>query len=315
VYALLLQEGALAQVQPPHRHLGGLTAWAHLRPPSLWAAQQARLSAVQRGTMQLTLARCGQQQAAAPPLPHATMAWGKGSGLAGRRVAAPVRPGGPGAAGRFADQPRDGARRREVRGLAWQCGLTGQLGNAIPDQHVNPADSARATIFDSLRDAVFERAWATVDLKRAKTSLQWFADFLHDTGRVPFVPMAHAGDLRAGVYNRETLESFAEYIRHSGSRRAGRRGGATLASDTIATYVSAVATLRGLEAHYSVTSLKEANVRQPKAMKRAAGGACRGQNTRAVAGAASGAAPNGFGAAAPGRPQHSDGPLRVGRRC
>ena len=141
--------------------------------------------------------------------------------------------------------------------MARLCGLTGRLGITTPDQQADPSDSARASVSDSLGDAVFERAWATVDVKRAKTAIPWFSDYLRDSGRIPFVPMTHAGDLQAGVYNRETLERFAEYIRHSGSRRAGRRGGATLASDTIGGYVSIIGTLRGLEAHYAIT-LKEA---------------------------------------------------------
>ena len=150
--------------------------------------------------------------------------------------------------------------------MAAACGLTGRLGGSIPDQQADPTDTARAAFFGSLRDAVLDRAWATVDAKRAKTALEWFRDFLRDSGRVPFVAMAHVGDLQAGVYNRETLEAFAEYIRRSGSRSTGKRHGAPLTSDTIATYGSTIGMLRGLESHYSI-ALKEANVRQPKAMK------------------------------------------------
>jgi hypothetical protein len=101
---------------------------------------------------------------------------------------------------------------------------------------------------------------------RMKTALGWFSDFLAATNRVPFVPMAHAGDLRAGAYNHETLESFAEFMHRTGSRRAGSRGKA-LASDTISGYVSAVVSLRNIEAHYVIT-LPEANVCYPRALKR-----------------------------------------------
>jgi hypothetical protein len=186
--------------------------------------------------------------------------------LAGLSAAAPGPTRGPGAAGRFADHGGDGARRAAVRSLARQCGLTGALGTVLPHQGDGGEHGAGSAAFYSLRDAVFEKAWATVDPKRAKTALDWFAAYLGLTGRVPFVPMRHAGDLQAGVYNRETLESFSEYIRISGSRKAGSKG-ALLASDTVAGYVSAIATLRGIEAHYSVT-MPQANVRQPRALKR-----------------------------------------------
>jgi hypothetical protein len=169
-------------------------------------------------------------------------------------------------AGRFADQPGDGARRRDVRELARECGLTGYLGDSIPDRWVDPHTQSRGGVFETLRNSVHDRAWATLDLNRVKTALVWFRAYLRATNRLPFMPMAHDGDLRAGVYNHETLESFAEYVRLLGSRKAGSRGKA-LTSDTIAGYSSTIATLRSLEAHYVVT-LPAANVRNPRNMKR-----------------------------------------------
>jgi hypothetical protein len=83
---------------------------------------------------------------------------------------------------------------------------------------------------------------------------------------MPFMPLAYAGDLRAGAYNHETLESFSDFVYRSGSRRAGSSG-KPLTSDTIAGYVSAITSLRTLEAHYEIT-LKECNVVLPRAAKR-----------------------------------------------
>ena len=186
--------------------------------------------------------------------------------LSGLSTAAPAPTSGAGAAGRFADHGGDAARRLAVRALARRCGLTGALGAVLPHQDDLGGNGAGSAAFHSLRDAVFEKAWATVDPKRAKVALDWFLAYLSLTTRVPFVPMRHVGDLQAGVYNRETLESFGEYIRRCGSRKAGSRG-APLTSDTVAGYVSQIGTLRGIEAHYTVT-LPQVNVRQPRALKR-----------------------------------------------
>jgi hypothetical protein len=182
-------------------------------------------------------------------------------------------------AGRFADTSGEGARRREVRELAIQCGLVGHLGDPIPDQWIDPSGVTQSAVFRDLRDSAHQDAWDTLDMGRMFTALGWFKDFLVASNRVPFVPMAYAGDLRAGAYNHETLESFAKFVRRSGSRKAGS-GGKALASDTISGYVSAIASMRTIEAHYVVT-LQAANVRYPRALKRMrqmqpAGGFTRG---------------------------------------
>ena len=157
---------------------------------------------------------------------------------------------------------------QRVSELAERCGLTGALGPAIADGWIDGvAPVGGADLFGALREGSRRRARETLDLDRLGTALEWFASFLAATGRVPFVPLAHTGDLGAAVYNAETFEGFAEYIRRRGSRQRGRIG-ATLASDTVDTYVSAVKTFRSLEAHYTIT-LGAANVIMPAASKRA----------------------------------------------
>lgn len=155
----------------------------------------------------------------------------------------------------------------KVERLATRCGLLGALGEAVADGWVGEAPPVGgAELVAALRDGSRRRARETLDLDRVGTSLEWFVDFLVATGRVPFYPLRHAGDIETSIYNSETLEMFAEYIRRRGSRQAGRVG-AALASDTVDTYVSTVRVLRNLEAHYRVT-LDTTNVVMPAASKR-----------------------------------------------
>ena len=60
---------------------------------------------------------------------------------------------------------------------------------------------------------------------------------------------------------------LAELIRRRGSRQKGRLGTPIL-SDTVDSYISAIRTMRGVEAHYTVT-LASTNVILPAASKRA----------------------------------------------
>eukprot|EP00965_Chrysotila_dentata_P000127 4380-Pleurochrysis_carterae.AAC.1 len=79
---------------------------------------------------------------------------------------------------------------------------------------------------------------------RTATALEWFADFMASTERVPFVDPAQPGGAR---YNNHTLALFAEFVRQCGSRQRGRAG-STIRADTIGGYVSAVKLLRSREA-------------------------------------------------------------------
>ncbi len=86
-------------------------------------------------------------------------------------------------------------RRAAVRSLARQCGLTGALGTVLPHQGDEGEHGAGSAAFHSLRDAVFEKAWATVDPKRAKIALDWFAAYLGLTGRCRLYTSDAADDL------------------------------------------------------------------------------------------------------------------------
>eukprot|EP00965_Chrysotila_dentata_P260856 6214055-Pleurochrysis_carterae.AAC.2 len=79
---------------------------------------------------------------------------------------------------------------------------------------------------------------------RTATALEWFADFLTSTERMPFVDPAEPEGAR---YNNHTLVLFADFVRQCGSRQRSRAG-ATIRADTIGGYVPAVKLLRSREA-------------------------------------------------------------------
>ena len=158
------------------------------------------------------------------------------------------------------------ALRAKIQLLATQCHLSSAVGEAIADEWVGTAPTLAATDFiSSLRTSLKRRASSTIDLDRAATSLEWFADFISASSRRPFVPLAHAGDIQAAIYNSETLELFGEYMRARGSRQRGRVGTA-ITSDTVDTYVGTVKILASLGAHHGIT-FDSANVVMPRASK------------------------------------------------
>ena len=199
----------------------------------------------------------------------------------GTRLVAPPRPAGARSQPRLVIAPIDIGRdpastapsakvvasRAKAHRLAAQCGLLGALGAALDDDEwLDGTPPVGATdLVASLRAGVRRRAAGTIDADRAATALEWFVDFVTATSRVPFVALAHAGDIAASVYNAQTLELFAEYIRRRGSRQRGQVG-KTLASDTIDGYVSTIKTLRSFEAHYAVV-LDSTDVVRPRASK------------------------------------------------
>jgi hypothetical protein len=196
-----------------------------------------------------------------------------GRGLQGATQAGPRQAAhqGSGAGPRAGDEavadPVGERAMARVTRLATQCHLLGALSEAIVDGFVDvdPGPGPQELV-KALRDGVRRRARETWDLGRLGTALEWMVDFLADTRRDPFVPLEHAGDLQAAIYNMETLEMFYEYIRVRGSRQHGRRG-TPLASDTIAGYVSAIRLLRNQEAHYLITC-EAVDVRMGAAAKR-----------------------------------------------
>ena len=133
--------------------------------------------------------------------------------------------------------------------------LCGPLGDTRDDEWRDARGvdgrGAGAGLVDELRQRVKQRIIGNMDMGRVHTAVTWFADFLRDSSREPFVPLKHAGDLAAGVYNAETLDLFAEYMSMRGPRRASNPS-EKLTADYIQTCVSTVRLLRSAETHYAV---------------------------------------------------------------
>ena len=159
---------------------------------------------------------------------------------------------------------REAARRR-VATLCESTHITGRLGPGVPDLWVREPTLGGEQTVAALRDGARKRAADAVDPERAATALSWLNDFVQTTGRVPFVPLTHAGDLRSATYNAETFEMLAEFIRRAPSRQRGRAG-KPLVAGTIDTYVSAIKTIVEMEAHHQLT-LPSANPIAPRASK------------------------------------------------
>ena len=152
-------------------------------------------------------------------------------------------------------QPTARDREDGLYKRAAMLGLCGPLGKRRADEWAGEVETdgrgRGAPLVDELRATTRRRLMRGSDLGRLSTTLAWFEDFLRDTTRVPFVALDHAGDLGAGVYNAETLELLAEYMRLCGSRRAGQKG-ERISADHVQATVSTVRLLRSAEAHYGV---------------------------------------------------------------
>ena len=159
------------------------------------------------------------------------------------------------------DLPPEKADR--LRRVLTRAGKLGMLG-PLPGPAQDDTDSQLA---QQLRDGVRQRARETYDLDRLETALVWFGEFLEDSRREPpFRSLQFAGDLQAMVYNQETLDMLAEYVRRRGSRLPGRKGD-TIKSDTISAYVGQIKKLRTHEAHHAIVDTS-VNVVGPAAHKR-----------------------------------------------
>ena len=132
--------------------------------------------------------------------------------------------------------PPSEAPALRARRLFRESGLADPLSHIQPDRFESKPTQPQRELTSQLRNAVLEHCEDAADADRLATALEWFKEFRAHTGRVPFIDPQSPGGIE---YNQETLEMFAEYIRKSGSRQKGRKG-ATLHSDTIGAYVSAV---------------------------------------------------------------------------
>jgi hypothetical protein len=152
----------------------------------------------------------------------------------------------------------DTSRRSKELALyarAEALGLCGPLGKRRADVWEGRLDEAErgqgAALVDELRAGIRRRVMRGADLGRVGTALSWFADFRRDTTRTPFLPLEHAGDISSSVYNAESLELLAEYMRLRGSRKSWQKGGA-ISADHIQATVATVRLLRSAEAHYGI---------------------------------------------------------------
>ena len=131
-----------------------------------------------------------------------------------------------------------------MRALADRLDLTGPLGG-LPADH---AASSSSTL-TQLRERLHRRIAEAQDLPRLLTALRWFASFrAASPDRVPFVPAAD--DVRGQMWNAETLELFAEFVRSSAPR--GKTRGGSVSADAVSGYVSALRLYRSREARYPI---------------------------------------------------------------
>ena len=149
---------------------------------------------------------------------------------------------------------------------ATRLGLTGPLVDPLtgdgPADH--GPDAVGQTLVDSLRLTFRARAVVSTDVPRLRTALIWFEAFLTATGRTPFRPAFGAANTIGQMWNAESLELFAEFVRRSTPR--GRTRGTSVSSNSISGYVSAIRLLRSREARYPVAP-PEIDLNLPLALK------------------------------------------------
>lgn len=167
--------------------------------------------------------------------------------------------------------PPPAPRQPSIRAVAASLGVAGPLDeDALKDVWTSePLPGERAAL-ESLRvgaDLRLDRAYVNADgPSHLRTALNWLRRFLQAfPARRLFVPHRVSGDVRAAAYNEETFRLFAEFIRRSGSARAGAEG-SVISAATIADYVSALRAWRSREAGYSL-SVPGGNLRYPKQLQ------------------------------------------------
>ena len=118
-----------------------------------------------------------------------------------------------------------------MRERAQRLGLTGQLGAGWGADGAGHGGAYTAELLESAAG----RAMLAWDIPRLRTALVWFEDFLAASRRTPFVPAIGPDAGIGAMYNRATLDAFAEFIRRSPPM--GRSRGEHVSADSIAGYV------------------------------------------------------------------------------
>ena len=136
-----------------------------------------------------------------------------------------------------------------------RLGMIGGLGEQWDDQWAGRHGSDSGAVA-RLRERVRRKTMANWDLGRIGTMASWWDEFLRHTDRTPFMPLRVHGEIAAGVYNAQTLELFAEFMRERGHRKTGAR----LSADHIGAIVGTARTVRSQQAHYDIAPSDTNNV-------------------------------------------------------
>lgn len=156
------------------------------------------------------------------------------------------------------DMPPPPPLRPTVKFLAAAVDCVGSLGNReVRDQWTSTPSAEERRVITTLREAGDHRveiaSGGTGRSSHLQTALRWLARFrAANPSRTMFVPRESLGDIQSSLYNEETLRLFAEFIRQSGSARAGHAG-ERVSAGAISAYVSAIRAFRSRETGYPIT--------------------------------------------------------------
>ena len=145
------------------------------------------------------------------------------------------------------------AKRHQTFDRAEELGLAQGLGAGPLTGWRPEATAASVEAFETMYTAWRRRARESgVDSTgRLSAALSWWERFLLAfPGMPPFQQLRFEGDLERERVNAKLLGSFQEFMRRSGSLRAGKH--TANKSDTIGGYASEIATLLGLEDGFAV---------------------------------------------------------------
>jgi hypothetical protein len=176
-----------------------------------------------------------------------------------------------------------GSRKRpaslEVR--VSQSGLHDQLGERA-DPWLGEPSAAERALSDSLRAEVRQLSVnRNLTDSRFKTALRLFEDAQRALPhRVWFLPLGVVDELRNAVHNEESFGMLAEFKVRQGSLQPGHVG-EPVRADTIAGYISAIRTERGLGAGYLIAHAQVVPVAK-HALQAIRHGEVRGDSTRAL---------------------------------